>query len=85
MDAPAVAVGDAEIAVAWMDERGGSRDVWLAVGAKARFAPEALLHGAAPGAQGHPALVAVPGGFVAAWGDEGTVRVRFADGTEVPA
>lgn len=82
MDAPAVAVRDAEIAVAWMDERNGNRDIWLATGAKGRFAAEALLHKAALGQQGNAALAATPTGFLAAWTDDGTIQVRFADGTE---
>jgi hypothetical protein len=82
MDAPAVAVRDAEIAVAWMDERDGSRDVWLATGAKGRFAAEVRLHQAPVGQQGNPALVARGTGFLAAIGDEGTIRIRTPEGTE---
>lgn len=85
MDAPAVAVRDAEIAVAWMDERNGSRDVWLAVGVRGRFGPEGLLHQSPLGQQGVASLVPVGKGFLAAWADEGAIRLRYPDGTELAA
>jgi len=82
MDAPAVAVRDGQITVAWMDRRQGTADVWWAMATRGRFQPEALVHATPAGNQGHPHLVATPEGVVAAWTDAAGIRVRWEDGTE---
>ena len=58
MDAPAVAVSNdgKKIAAAWMDMRGGSRDVQWTVGTAGKFAPEATIHDDLKNVQGHPSL-----------------------------
>ncbi|MHC5020093.1 MAG: hypothetical protein ACYTGX_08285 [Planctomycetota bacterium] len=87
MDAPAVAVRDGIITVAWMDRRGGRADLWLATAAKGRFQPEAALPRESAGEQHHPHLAAAGMGVVAVWTHGGRkglgeIRLRAADGTE---
>ena len=58
MDAPAVAVSNdgKRMAAAWMDMRGGNRDVQWTVGSAGKFAPETTVHDDTKNTQGHPSL-----------------------------
>jgi hypothetical protein len=58
MDAPAVAVSNdgKKMAAAWMDMRGGNRDVQWTLGTAGKFAPETTVHDDTKNTQGHPSL-----------------------------